>query len=320
MSPVRVYRGIEQLPPDFGPSALTIGNFDGVHVGHRYLMRQTSELAASGGWKASVLTFDPHPAYIVAPSKAPRLMTAIARRCELMQEDGIQQVLVLPFSAEIARLTPESFVEDLLVKRLGVKAVIVGEDFRFGARQAGTSELLQSMGARLGFQVRLIEPVLVRGERVSSSLVRSHIEQGDVTHAARLLSRPYSLDGAVVPGEGIGRRQTVPTLNLAPESEVLPASGVYVTCTSNIATGRKWQSITNVGFRPTFNGQSLTIETFLLGPLDEPTPDRIRVSFLWRVRDERKFDSPEALKAQIFQDVARARAYFRHRNALVRVR
>ena len=320
MSPLRVYRGIDQVPPDFGPSALTIGNFDGVHVGHRYLMRQTAQLAAKGGWKASVLTFDPHPAYIVAPSKAPRLMTAIERRCELMQEDGIEQVLVLPFTSEIARLTPQQFVQDLLVDRLGVKAVVVGEDFRFGARQAGSSALLQELGRQLGFQVRLIEPVLVRGERVSSSLVRRHVELGQVTHAARLLSRPYSLDGAVVPGEGIGRRQTVPTLNLAPESEVLPASGVYVSCTHDLDSGRQWQSITNVGFRPTFNGQSLTIETFLLSALDPPTPSRIRVSFLWRVRDERKFDSPESLKAQILQDVARANAYFRHRNTLVRVR
>lgn len=320
MSAVRVYRGLEQLPADFGPSALTIGNFDGVHVGHRYLMRETARLAAEGGWKASVLTFDPHPAYIVAPSKAPRLMTAIERRCELMQEDGIEQVLVLPFTPEIARLTPEEFVEDLLLKRLGIKAVVVGGDFRFGARQAGTSALLQSMGERLGFKVQLIEPVLVRGERVSSSLVRHHVQLGDVTHAARLLSRPYSLDGAVVKGEGIGHRQTVPTLNLATESEVLPAAGVYVTCTLDIETGRKWQSITNVGFRPTFNGQSLTIETFLLSALEGTTPDRIRVSFLWRLRDERKFDSPEALKAQIFRDVARAKAYFRHRNTLVRVR
>ncbi|HCC56181.1 MAG TPA: bifunctional riboflavin kinase/FAD synthetase [Solibacterales bacterium] len=317
---MRVYRGIEQIPPDFGPSALTIGNFDGVHVGHRFLMRQTAQLAAEGGWKASVLTFDPHPAYIVAPSKAPRLMTAIARRCELMQEDGIEQVLVLPFTPEIARLTPEQFVEDLLVRRLGVKAVVVGEDFRFAAGQKGTAALLQSLGERLGFRVQLIESILVRGERVSSSQVRRHVELGEVGRAARLLSRPYSLEGAVVPGEGIGHRQTVPTLNLAPDSEVLPASGVYVTCTRDLETGRKWQSITNVGFRPTFNGQSLTIETFLLSALDPPSPRHIRVNFLWRVRDERKFDSPEALKAQILQDVARASAYFRHRDALVRVR
>jgi len=278
------------------------------------------QLAAEGGWKASVLTFDPHPAYIVAPSKAPRLMTAIARRCELMQEDGIEQVLVLPFTQEIARLTPELFVEDLLVRRLGVKAVVVGEDFRFAAGQKGTAALLQSLGERFDFRVQLIQPILVRGERVSSSQVRRHVELGEVGRAARLLSRPYSLDGAVVPGEGIGRRQTVPTLNLAPDSEVLPASGVYVTCTRDLETGRKWQSITNVGFRPTFNGQSLTIETFLLSALDPPSPRHIRVNFLWRVRDERKFDSPEALKAQIFRDVARANAYFRHRDALVRVR
>ena len=320
MSRLRVYRGIEQLPPGFGPSALTIGNFDGVHVGHQHLMAETARLAAEGGWKASVLTFDPHPARIVAPSKAPRLMTAIARRCELMEEEGIEQVLVLPFTPEIARLTPEQFVEDLLVRHLGVKAVVVGEDFRFAAGQQGTAALLQALGARFAFRVQLIEPILVRGERVSSSQVRGHVELGEVGRAARLLSRPYSLDGAVVPGEGIGHRQTVPTLNLAAESEVLPAPGVYVTCTRDLGSGRKWKSVTNVGFRPTFNGQSLTIETFLLDSFERPTPKRIRVSFLWRVREERKFDSSEALKAQIFRDVARANAYFRHRDALVRVR
>ncbi len=315
----RVYRGLDQIPDSFGPSALTIGNFDGVHVGHRFLMQRTAEIARRLGCKASVLTFDPHPARVVAPSKAPEMMTSIERRCELMALDGIEQVAVMPFTAELARLTPEQFVFDLLIKRLGVKAVVVGRDFRFGARQQGDTALLQKIGAEHGFEVDLIEPILVRGERVSSSRVRECVMRGAVTEATRLLTRPYSLEGAVVAGQGIGRKETVPTLNLQPDSKIIPATGVYVTCTEDAASARSWHSITNVGYRPTFDGDSLTIETFLLGPFEGAAPDRIRVNFLHRIRDERKFDSPESLKAQIMRDVARAQAYHRHRAALTRM-
>jgi riboflavin kinase/FMN adenylyltransferase len=311
-----VYRGLEEVPLDFAPSVLTIGNFDGVHVGHRFLMRKTTELAVRFGCKASVLTFEPHPARIVAPAKAPEMMTRIGRRCELMGQDGIVQVVVMPFTVELAQLTPQQFVTNLLVGRLGVRAVVVGEDFRFGSRQQGNTELLQAMGKAAGFHVELIAPILLRGERVSSSLVREHVARGEVSQAARLLTRPYSLEGAVVAGQGIGRRETVPTLNLDPESKVIPATGVYVTCTEEPGSDRSWQSITNVGYRPTFDGQSLTIETFLLSPFEGRTPPRIRVNFLWRVRDEQKFESPEALKAQILRDVSRAQAYHRHRAAL----
>ena len=304
---------LEDIPANFGPCALTIGNFDGVHAGHREIMRRVARAAAEHGWKASVLTFDPHPTKVVAPSRAPQLMSTPEQRRELMREDGIEQVLILPFNQSVAQWTPEQFVKDLLVDRLGVKLVLVGADFRFGHKQAGDTTLLAALGKRFGFEVELISPIIVRGERVSSSLIRKLVQAGRVARACRLLSRPFSLEGDVVSGHGIGSKRTVPTLNLATRSEVLPASGVYITRTRDLDTDRLWRSITNVGYRPTFGGDALTIETFLLQPLTEDTPKRIRVQFLWHVREERKFDSPEALKAQILRDVGRAQAYFRRR-------
>ena len=309
--PFRVFRTLADVPPDFAPSALTIGNFDGVHAGHRAIMRRLARASAEHHWKASVLTFDPHPAKVVAPARAPRLMTTLDQRCELMRGDGIEQVLILPFDESVAQWTPEQFVHDLLVQRLGVRMVLVGADFRFGHKQAGDTRLLSELGERYGFQTELIEPVVVRGERASSSLVRRLVLEGKVARACRFLTKPFALEGDIVAGHGIGSKQTVPTLNLAPDSEVLPANGVYITRTR--ARDRTWQSITNVGYRPTFGGEALTVETFLLQPLAGDTPERIRVEFLWRVRDERKFESPEALKTQIMRDVARAQAYFRRR-------
>jgi riboflavin kinase/FMN adenylyltransferase len=253
-----------------------------------------------------VLTFEPHPAKVVAPERAPRLITSFERRVELMEREGIEHVLILPFTREVSLWPPKYFVEHLLVEKLGVKAVVLGDDFRFGHKQAGDRNLIEELGAKHGFEVALVAPVEVRGERVSSSLVREMAGAGRVARAARLLERPFELQGRVVSGQGVGSKQTVPTLNLEPDSEVLPLSGVYVTRTIDLDGMREWESITNVGNRPTFGGGAVTVETFLLGALEPPAPERIRVEFLWRVRDERKFASAEALKAQILRDVMRA--------------
>jgi riboflavin kinase/FMN adenylyltransferase len=303
----RVWRRLEDVPAGFAPSALTIGNFDGVHAGHQVLLRRATEIGRAHGWHASVLTFDPHPAKVVAPDRAPQLITAFDRRVELMEAQGIEQVLILPFTREVSLWGPEYFVEHLLVERLGVKAVVVGDDFHFGHKQAGDDRLLEQLAVKCGFEVVLVPPVAVRGSRVSSSLVREMAGEGRVDRAARLLGRPFELQGRVVTGEGIGSKQTVPTLNLEPDAEVLPLSGVYVTRTRDLDDGRRWESITNVGIRPTFGGSAMTVETFLLEPFGPPTPARIRVEFLRRIRDERKFESAEDLKAQILRDVQRAK-------------
>jgi riboflavin kinase/FMN adenylyltransferase len=310
MKTPRVFWGLDQVPPDFGPRALTIGNFDGVHIGHQELMRRTADIAHANSWNAAVLTFQPHPAKVIAPARAPNMICDFARRAELMGATGIEQVLVLPFTEELSRWTPEEFVLELLVGKLGAKAVVIGDDFRFGHKQGGDRALLETLGRQHGFDVVTVDPVEVRGQRVSSSLLREMAAAGRITRASRLLARPFELEGQVVSGHGIGSKQTVPTLNLAPDSEVLPRSGVYVTRTAELSEGRRrarrWESITNVGMRPTFNGDALTIETYLLSPFEPPDPERIRVEFLWRIRDERKFASPEELKAQILRDARRA--------------
>lgn len=306
MSMPRVFWGFDHVPPDFGPCALTIGNFDGVHIGHQELMRRTAEIARAGGRKAAVLTFQPHPAKVIAPARAPKMICDFTRRAELMGAAGIEHVLVLPFTEELSRWTPEEFVVDLLVRKLGAKAIVMGDDFRFGHKQAGDRALLETLGRRHGFDVVTVAPVEIRRQRVSSSLLREMAAAGRIARASRLLARPFELEGRVVSGHGIGSKQTVPTLNLAPDSEVLPRTGVYVTRTVELPEGRRWESITNLGVRPTFNGDALTIETYLLSPFEPPDPERIRVEFLWRIRDERKFASPEELKAQILRDARRA--------------
>lgn len=315
---MRIYRSLAEVPADFGPSALTIGNFDGVHFGHRRILKRVVAIARERGWKPSVLTFDPHPTRVVAPDRAPKLLTSPERRAELMCEEGIEQVLILPFTGELAQLMPEEFVRQLVVERLGAKAVLVGGNFRFGHRQAGNVQVLATLGKRLGFETEVVPVAACRGRIASSSGIREAIQAGRVALAARLLQHPYGIEGDVIKGHGVGAKQTVPTLNLSTEAEVLPARGVYITRTWDPQTGRAWNSISNIGYRPTFGdtGQ-LSIETFLLDPLVGESPHHIRVEFLCRVRDERKFATPEALKAQILTDVRVAQNYFRRARSWV---
>jgi riboflavin kinase / FMN adenylyltransferase len=306
-----IYRSLAEVPPDFGPCAITIGNFDGVHKGHREIMRQVREIAREHGWKAAVLTFDPHPSKLVAPDRAPRLLTTPDQRARLILEQGIDEVLILPFTSELAKLTPEEFVREILADRLKVRAVLVGDNFRFGNRAAGDAGTMEELGAEYSFSTEIVGAISWRGRVISSSEIRRLIQAGNVSLACRLLGRPYALDGRVVHGEGRGSKQTVPTLNLDTPAEVLPKSGVYVTRTRESNGPRNWPSITNIGQRPTFNGHGLTIETYLLSGLDSEPPQEISVEFLRWVREERKFENAEALKAQILRDVGRALAYFR---------
>jgi riboflavin kinase / FMN adenylyltransferase len=308
---IRIFRSLEEASGTFGPSALTIGNFDGVHAGHRRILRRVSEVAREGGSNPSALTFDPHPAKIVAPARSVRLMTTPEQRCRLMEQEGIRQALILPFTSEIAGMSPEEFVSRIVAGALGATAVLVGENFRFGHKQAGDVGLLRELGSRFGFLTEVVAAVTLRGTLVSSSEIRRLVELGDVSRAGRLLEGPFALEGEVVPGHGVGAKQTVPTLNLSTAAEVLPATGVYVTRTRDTRREESWPSVTNVGYRPTFGGTELSIETFLLAPLEGPAPARIRVEFLRRLREEKKFASPEQLKAQILRDVRRAQAYFR---------
>ncbi len=286
-----------------------IGVFDGVHVGHQTLLRRTVETAKELGCTAAVLTFHPHPACVVAPERAPRLLDSIEERRELLRAQGMDDVRVLTFDARLAGMTAEEFAAGPL---RGVRGIVVGEDFRFGKGRAGDVGML----AALGFDVRPVAAVRRRGLVVSSSEIRKRVEGGEVSLAGRLLGRAYAVSGEIVRGHGIGSKQTVPTLNLRTDSEVLPANGVYITRTTDLMSGARWNSITNIGMRPTFeNAGGLSVETYLLDALQGAGPDRVRLEFLRRVRAERKFDSPEALRGQILRDVAIANGYFRRLNS-----
>jgi phosphoribosyl 1,2-cyclic phosphate phosphodiesterase len=291
-------------------SVLAIGNFDGIHLGHQAILRATVERAQILNAVSTALTFDPSPRKVLRPESAPLRLSTNAQRMEWFNVLGLEAAVVLPFTLDLAQLSPAEFVEQILVRDLHVKAVLVGEDFRFGHQQAGDVKLLSELGTKHGFGVVIVPPVVYRGEVVSSTIIRREVAAGDVSHAARLLGRPFALTGEVVSGTGTGRRFTFPTLNLAVEQELLPARGVYVTRTCLDGETRSHRSVTNIGMRPTFNGSSLSVETHLLDAQLATTPNRMEVRFWKRLREEKKFSGPEELRAQIAGDIARANKFF----------
>jgi len=291
-------------------SVLAIGNFDGIHLGHQAILRATVERAHALSAVSTVLTFDPSPRKVLRPESAPLRLSTIAQRLEWFNALGIEAAVIMPFTLELSRLSPEEFVEQILVRDLQVKAVLVGENFHFGHKQAGNVKLLNELGARNGFEVVIIPPVECHGEVVSSTIIRREVAEGDVSHAGRLLGRPFALTGEVVTGTGTGRKFTFPTLNLAAEQELLPARGVYITRTVLEGETCSHRSVTNIGVRPTFNGSSLSVETHLLNFQPETTPKRIEVRFWERLREEKKFGGPEELRAQIAHDISAANQFF----------
>ena len=291
-------------------SVLAIGNFDGIHLGHQAILRATVERAQALRAVSTVLTFDPSPRKVLRPESAPLRLSTIAQRMEWFNALGIEAAVIMPFTLELSRLSPEEFVEQILVRDLHVKTVLVGENFHFGHKQAGNVRLLKELGSRNGFAVVVIPPVQYHGEIVSSTIIRREVAEGDVSHAGRLLGRPFALTGQVVPGTGTGRKFTFPTLNLAAEQELLTARGVYITRTVFEGENCSHRSVTNIGVRPTFNGSSLSVETHLLDFQPEATPNRIEVRFWERLREEKKFSGPEELRAQIAQDIATANQFF----------
>jgi riboflavin kinase / FMN adenylyltransferase len=302
------------------PCALAIGNFDGVHLGHQALMAAAVAYAKESALLPAVLTFDPHPTNVVAPQRVPLALCSLPERIRLLKAAGASEVYVEAFTHELAALTPREFVLQILKQKLNAQAVFVGENFCFGAQKSGTPEVLRALGEELGFTTNFLSPVRYRHEIVSSSAIRRYLSAGRISRANRLLGRCFSLDGPVVSGHGIGSKQTVPTLNLRPTPQQIVPRGVYVTETFEIPTGRRWQSITNAGVRPTFGGEELTVETFLLSPFEEPTPSEIRVEFRRFIRAERQFPDPASLKAQIMRDVGRAQIYWRRVSQLSKFR
>lgn len=306
---MKVIHSLESLPAPEGPSVVTVGNFDGVHRAHQKLISSVVEAARAGGAPAVAVTFEPHPLRVLAPERAPKILTPLDVKARLIEALGVDTLLVLPFTRGLSRFPPAQFVRQILVEALGAAAVVVGPNFRFGHEQKGTTEALVEMAKQEGFRVEVLPMLEFRGEPVSSSRIRQALSEGRVERAARLLGRRFSNSGTVVAGIGVGRRETVPTLNLGPVEAQLPKIGVYV---SRTRTGGTWRpSVTNVGHKPTFGNYPVTVESFLLDFSGEISEPEMEVEYLYRLRDEKKFSSPAALKAQIEHDAARARHYFR---------
>ena len=289
-------------------TTVTIGNFDGVHLGHQRIIRGVIDRSRETGTQSMVLTFFPHPARILRPEQAPPLLMTLAQRLDSFRESGLDASLVLRFDAELAKVSAEDFARKFLLETLRARTVMVGENFRFGHKQAGDVKLLEEFGRRWDFEVQVVPPVIQDGIVISSTAVRSAVREGHLEDASRLLGRPFALAGEIKTGTGQGRKLIVPTLNLATEQECLPTNGVYATET--VVEGRKYRSATNIGVRPTFDGQRLAIESHLFDFSENLTSGAMEVRFWKRLRDEKKFSGPEALRDQVLRDINEAQAYF----------
>jgi phosphoribosyl 1,2-cyclic phosphate phosphodiesterase len=309
-----VFDSAEKWREFYGPSGrgsvLAIGNFDGIHLGHQAILKRAVDRAAETGAVATTLTFEPSPLKVLRPESAPKRISTPEQRLEWFRAVDVESAVVLPFTLELSKLTPQQFVEGILVRELQVRAVLVGENFRFGHKQAGDTTLLRELGRKHHFEVIAIAPVAAHGEIVSSTIIRREIASGDVTQAGRLLGRPFVLTGEIVEGTGMGRKFTFSTLNLKPEQELLPAGGVYVTRTVLEGETKSRRSVTNIGLRPTFNGTVLTIETHLLDFSGKVSAKRLELRFWKRLRSERKFSGPDELRLQIGRDIRAANQFF----------
>lgn len=289
-------------------SAVTIGNFDGVHLGHQEILSKLHDRARSADLIGALLTFYPHPARVLRPAEAPALLETLDQRLAAISALGIDAVLVARFDAALANLGPGDFVHRYLVDAMGAKMVLIGGNFRFGHKQAGDSKLLADLGRSCGFEVEIVLPLTIEGTVVSSSAIRNALRQGRVDDARRMLGRPFALAGEVKPGTGQGRVLVVPTLNLATEQELLPGMGVYAT--EAIVGGRSYRAATNIGVRPTFDGAEITIESHLFDFNETVTRGKLEVRFWNRLRDERKFSGPAELREQVLRDIEAAKQFF----------
>jgi riboflavin kinase / FMN adenylyltransferase len=308
---MQIFRSVAEIPKDFGPAVVSVGNFDGVHLGHQWILDKVKQSARERKARSVAITFEPHPMCVLRPENAPALITPLPARLELLQATGIDSVVVLPFTPKLATMPASSFAESVLRNSIGAVEVHEGSNFRFGFRaEAGVLELAE-MGKRLGFEVQVYEALHRRGMVISSSNVRALIAAGDVRTARSLLGHCFFVRSFPARGRGIGGKLVVPTVNLAKYDELLPANGVYISCLK--VGDRSFESVTNVGNRPTFGEDSFAVETYILNfepmDLDETTP--LELTFLDRLRAEKQWPSPEALREQIMRDVAKAKRYFR---------
>jgi riboflavin kinase / FMN adenylyltransferase len=306
---MQVFRNVDEIPAGFGPTVVSIGNFDGVHLGHQLILGQVRQSAVARSLRSVAVTFDPHPLRFLRPETCPRLITPLKTRLELLAETGIDAVLVLGFTAELSHMRAGEFVTAIVHDALHAVEVHEGMNFRFGYRAEGGAAELSQLGRKLGFEVVIHGACQTRGLICSSSKIRELLSRGELRTARALLGHGFFIDSTPAHGRGIGSKLTVPTINLASYQELLPPNSVYVT---QLRVGDEWfDAVTNIGTRPTFGPDSFAVESHLLNfrpvPLDEQTP--LRLLFLRRLREERRWPTAEALKDQIMRDIGQAKRY-----------
>jgi riboflavin kinase / FMN adenylyltransferase len=307
---MRVFHQLAEIPASFGPTFISVGNFDGVHRAHAQVLGTIVQRARDARGKSMAVSFEPHPVRILRPDAAFKLLTPTPEKVRLLEATGLDAVLLLPFTRDLSLMTPQHFAHDILKKALRAREVHEGYNFHFGHKAAGDINLLRDFGRKMGFEVHVYPEMRLRGEPVSSTHIRKLMAEGRVSRARHLLARPFSVLSTAGRGRGYGAKYTVPTINLSRYEELVPKDGVYITRTR--VAQECFDSVTNVGGRPTFGTESFAIETHLLNfhPLELTPETEVELHFLQRVRDEIKFPSVESLRHQIALDVKKARRYF----------
>jgi riboflavin kinase / FMN adenylyltransferase len=308
---MQIFHKLDEIPADFGPSLVSVGNFDGVHRAHVRVLDEIVARSRERHARSVAVTFDPHPMRILRPDAGLKLLTPGSEKVRLLEQTGIDAVAVIPFTRDLSLMSPREFVKLIICDRLHAIEVHEGYNFRFGHKATGDVTLLTQLGAECGFEVITYTELRLRGESVSSTRIRELIQRGDIRRARFLLGRPFSIQSTAGRGRGYGSKYTVPTINLSRYEELVPRDGVYITQTR--VGAECFNSVTNVGNRPTFGSDSFAIESHLLNfhPLELTADTEIEISFLSRVRDEIKFGSVEELRQQIQRDVAKSERYFR---------
>ncbi|HRS97944.1 MAG TPA: bifunctional riboflavin kinase/FAD synthetase [Smithella sp.] len=303
---MNIFKAIEDVTKDFCGCFVTIGNFDGVHLGHQFICRTLAVQAREAETKSLVITFDPHPKMILHPDIRPfYLITTLEEKLALLKDCGVDGVLVIPFSLDYAKMTAGEFVQDFLVNRLKIKKIVIGHDYTFGHSKKGNSDYLMYCGRRLRFDVEVVEAFNMGGDVISSTVIRQLILQGNFPKVSAFLGRHYNVAGQVVSGRGRGVELGFPTANIEPEKELLPPAGIYAAFVN--AQGKRYMAALNIGQKPTFADYTFTFEVHLLDFSGDLRGQIIQTEFVEKMRDIIKFGSPEALKKQIAADVEKAR-------------